>query len=419
MISTFNSALSKKEAGIRATHLFFRINESLTTMQSITRPATLLALLAILLLSKPALAKADGSSTTPTGISEASGVASSVAFIRASDLTTIDTTATSSDSEETQLQNALKSEFVRFRGLTQIQGIFLRNGKADVTPMTFRETNLRLGVRTMFDTPFNAVLQLDFSQEPNFLDAFITYAPNDRLSFKAGAFKMAQNLDFNVDPGTADFLTRSVLGRELIYPRDIGVQASLNLAKGMIWHVGLVNGDRLSSSPDDKMLLVSRLEKSAIYIGNGSLRAGVFGHIGQADLTPLGQFRQIVAQGRRLLVGVDGRFVSPDWILAAEMAYSKVETVPVTVPDIDKHSRFFGLMATAGYQFNADQQVLVRLEYFDRSHLTIDGYYTVWTAGFKQKLTELFTASVNSTFRTEQNVDITQFGVTANLQFRF
>jgi hypothetical protein len=251
------------------------------------------------------------------------------------------------------------------------------------------------------------------------LDAFITYAPNDRLSFKAGAFKMAQNLDFNVDPGTADFLTRSVLGRELIYPRDIGVQASLNLAKGMIWHVGLVNGDRLSSSPDDKMLLVSRLEKSAIYIGNGSLRAGVFGHIGQADLTPLGQFRQIVAQGRRLLVGVDGRFVSPDWILAAEMAYSKVETVPVTVPDIDKHSRFFGLMATAGYQFNADQQVLVRLEYFDRSHLTIDGYYTVWTAGFKQKLTELFTASVNSTFRTEQNVDITQFGVTANLQFRF
>jgi hypothetical protein len=59
------------------------------------------------------------------------------------------------------------------------------------------------------------------------------------------------------------------------------------------------------------------------------------------------------------------------------------------------------------------------LEYFDRTHLTVDGYYTVWTAGFKQKLTELFTASVNSTVRTEQNVDINQFGVTANLQFRF
>ena len=291
----------------------------------------------------------------------------------------------------------------------------MTDGETDGTSMTFRETNLRLGVRTTFDSALNAVLQLDFSREPNFLDAFITYAPNSALSFKAGAFKMAQNLDFDVDPGTADFLTRSVLGRELIYPRDIGVQASLNLAQGLTWHLGLVNGDRLSSSPDSKMLLITRLEKGAIYLGNGSLRAGVFGHIGQADRTSLGQFRQILAQGKRRLIGVDGRFVSPDWIFAAEMAYSQVETVP----GMDKLSRFFGYMATAGYQFNADQQVLSRLEYFERSRTAADGHYTVWSAGFKQKLTELFAASVNSTVRFDQDLEFTQFGITANLQFRF
>ncbi len=412
MISTFNSLSPKKELEIQRNRPFFslfRINESLSAMQSIARPATRLAFLVILLGSQPAQAKTAGSSTTPidTPLISISG--------EASIYTAIDTTVRSSYIEEAQLQNALKSEFLKFRGLTQIQSVFVTDGEADGTSMTFRETNLRLGVRTAFDSPLNAVLQLDFSQEPNFLDAFITYAPNSTLSFKAGAFKLAQNLDVIPDAGTADFLTRGVLVRELLYPRDIGIQASLNFDQGFTWHVGLLNGDRLSSSPDNKMLFITRLEKGTIDIANGSLRAGVYGHIGQADRTSLGQFRQIVAQGKRRHVGMDGRFVSPDWIFAAEMAFSQVETAP----GMDKLSRFFGYMATAGYQFNTDQQLFARFEYFERSRTAADGHYTVWSAGFKQKLTELFAASVNSNVRFDQDLEFAQFGVTATIQFRF
>lgn len=375
--------------------------------------------------SKHVLALPAGSSTTPllssSGLQVSANTASARLLSRGDahllldGVTRNDTTTTPDYLEENQLRSAIKSDIIRFRGLTQIQGVFVTDGDADGTSLIFRETNLRLGIGTAFDSPLNATLQLDFSQEPNFLDAFITYAPSSTLSFKAGAFKFAQNLDVIPNPGAADFLTRGVLVRELLYPRDIGIQASITLPEGLTWHIALVNGDRLSSSPDNKMLLTSRIEKSGLSLWNGSLKTGLFGHIGQAEQTALGQFRQIVVKGKRRLVGVDGRYVSPDWIFAAEMAYSTVETIP----GMDKMSRFFGYMATAGYQFNADQQVLARVEYFERSRTAADGHYTIWTAGYKQKLTELFAASVNSTLRFDQDLSFGQFGITTNLQFQF
>lgn len=321
---------------------------------------------------------------------------------------------------ETEFLSAMRGDRYRVTGLIQALGEVSDAADPVHTRNAFHLGQARLGLRTQLDSPFNAVFQFNFAGEPNLLDAYLAWTPTPSLLVRAGSLKPAQNLDLTRPPGLADFIGRNITSAYLLASREIGVAASWS-AGSFGAHGSLLNGDRTSTTPDNRYLGIGRLEIDhrfdSAHLETSRIRAGVFGQTGISRSTPLGIRKLIVAKGRRKVVGIDARLEHDRWWLAGEWTTAQIQTAPGVRTDAE------GGYATLGWSTSARTRLVARYQRFEARSASKSAPHLVderqVTLAVQHTLSKLAAIWLNASGWIAPDGGVEELGLSANFQFMF
>ena len=324
--------------------------------------------------------------------------------------------APSDDDPEAAFLAAMRGDSYRVTGLIQALGEVADTPDPVHVRNAFGFGQVRLGLRTQLDSPFNAVFQFNFASEPNLLDAYLIWRPSGALQIRAGSFKPMQNLDLALSPGQADFIGRNITSTHVIANREIGIAASWR--RGWLGaHGALVNGDRTSSTPDNRYLAIGRLEVDhRAQPGAGPskrFRAGVFGNSGLSRSTPLGISKRIVAKGRRRVAGADARVEVGPWMVAGEWMRGDVQTSPGVRTGVK------GGYVSAGWSLDSRSQLLGRYQSLqtESGPPALDERQA--TVALKRSLSRLAAVWLNGSAWLDGAGKVEELGLSVNLQVMF
>lgn len=219
---------------------------------------------------------------------------------------------------------------------------------------TFEAANARLSFRGLIDNDFYYRVFFNLVREPNLLDAFIGYRHSSALRITAGAMKPKQTQDFIPDPGSTDFIDRTVITGLLVQSRELGVSVEGDI-EGLYYFGGLFNGSRLLSNNNNKFYGIGRIQYNIKSILPGSLKIAAQGSYGDSKDIRSGN-RGPILRGKRMIYGGDLRLETSRLLLAAEYLAGKLETVEL----VEKEETISGYYITGGYSILDKTMILAR-----------------------------------------------------------
>lgn len=218
--------------------------------------------------------------------------------------------------------------------------------------------NARLRLQGRLDGGFSYKLQTNHAATPTLLDAQLSWSPGPELMVSVGRFKTPFSRELLTYAGSIDFVNRSRVVSALAPNRQVGVQLGGRLTDVVSWSAGGFTGPRTSTS-DQSLLGVVRLEGSGIEVGKGTLAVAAQFAGGREDAIGARALGPAFT-GDGLIYGVDARYEAGPLLLAGE--YIRGEWNPdFGVLDVEAD----GVYLTAGYMLAEARQVLMRWDRYE------------------------------------------------------
>ncbi len=287
------------------------------------------------------------------------------------------------DTSEENLYDDLVAQFqrdyLRFTALIQIvPQIALEDTEGNQG--RFDVSAARFGIGGRLDGGIGYRLQTDFARAPAVLDAFVSYQPGDAAEFLVGRYKAPFSFEFLTSAANTDFVNRARVVRALAPGRQVGASVQVPLAgEALALRAGVFNaafkraadGDAASQAERGGFLLAARAQSTLQPADGTALIVGVNLAYDTPDMS------DALDVPGRLLMGADARLRFGRLLFAAEGIVEQTEGD--AFPDRD------GFFLTAGYDLDASNRLLVRLDELDGSGEVLLGYNLTLTraAGFQ------------------------------------
>lgn len=275
---------------------------------------------------------------------------------------------------------------------------------------TFEAGNARISVSGILDGGFYYRLYFNVLRQPSILDAFIGYEYSEALRVTAGAMKPKQSLDYIPDPGSTDFIDRTVISSLLVQSREIGVALD-GQYQGLFYYTGLFNGNKMLTNNNNAFYGIGRLGYTLDDPLPGRLEFALQGSHGKSDGVVSGSTGPVL-RGKRTIYGADIRWETDATLLAGEYLEGKLETEN----NPEEALTISGYYVTAGYRVAEKSMLLLRMQAWDAGHTDMSN--TQYTIG----INHTFTSNVSAQF----NIDVyqpgsgdRQSGVSGLLQVQF
>jgi len=227
---------------------------------------------------------------------------------------------------------------------------------------TFEAANARISIRGKLDRGFYYRLQVNMVREPNLLDAFIGYKAAEAFRIKAGAMKPIQSLDLIPGAAHTGFVDRTIIARQLVPSRDIGISAEGDI-KGFYYFAGLFNGNRLEDNNNNKFYGIGRIHYNFDVFDFEKLQLGIQGSHGDSPGVISGS-RGPMLRGERTIFGVDLKLETNKVLFIAEYISGEVEIdnpdafFPGPTPVIKE--KISGYYFIGGYKILESTMILAR-----------------------------------------------------------
>lgn len=309
-----------------------------------------------------------------------------------------------------RLSDMLKTDVFRLGLLLQSEAAFSFNDDFFNGGRNFDMGATRMDIRGVVDKQFTYRVQVDFRRQVSVMDAQVGYLFNNDHRVVAGAFKPYTSRDLDPNPGDTDFMNRARQVGAMMNSREIGV-TFLGEPGNVSYRFGIYNGTGLTRDNDNRFMYTGRLDYNFDF-NTTRLKVGLIGVLNQTRMARVGN-TGLISEGDRLLYGAFIDLESGPVFVVFEYLQTKFDAF-----DFDgREETINGFYGTFGVNVSAKDQLLARWDYlgFDLADRQSD----LITFGWNHQATRLISFQVNLLALLDDDIDDTQMGLSAVMQFQF
>lgn len=309
-----------------------------------------------------------------------------------------------------RLTEMLKSDVFSLGLLLQSEAAFSFNDDTFNGGRSFDMGATRLDMRGVVDNNYTYRLQVDFRRQVSIMDAQAGYLFNEDHRFIAGASKPTISRDLDPSPGDTHFMNRARQVGAMMNSREIGV-TFLGEPGNLSYRFGIYNGTGLTRSNDNRFMYTGRLDYNFDF-NDTLLKVGLIGMLNQTRMTNVGN-TGLMSEGDRLLYGFFFDLQSGPVFAVVEYLQTKFDAFDFG----GSEETIDGFYGTLGVNISEKDQLLARWDYlgFDLADRQSD----LITFGWNHQATRLISFQVNLLALLDDDVDDSQMGLSAVMQFQF
>ena len=253
-----------------------------------------------------------------------------------------------------ELKSAIQHEAFTVNALVQAGLRYSLNKDDFQGGRTFEVPNARLDFKGILDNRFYYRIFFNMAKEPNILDALAGYRHSEALKITVGMMKPRQTRDYIPDPGSTDFIDRTVITGLLVQSREIGIAFDGNMG-AVNYYGGMYNGNNKLTNNNNKFYYIGRLQYSFENLFPGILKLAVQGSTGDSPGVQSGNAGPVL-RGKRAIYGTDFKWETNRLLLAAEYLAGELETQILP----NEKETISGYYVTGGFRFLKQTKALVR-----------------------------------------------------------